>query len=468
MRVLAGVLVVTMLASALLYRRADVRINAAELENQGARVAAQMLVSGDSYANAPRLARMGALLQSFLNGKRSYADCEMAAQIAIARADFEGAIACTEKAIELYGGPEADLAPMDLRMGYLYTLLGQYEDAQEWLDKGLSYGETPEARLTRAQVRLNLGDIQGALEDVDACMAGTDDPGPMLPYMVNVYEAAGEYEKAADCCGKLYEATGEAEYLLNRAYCYTSAGRMDEAEADCAAYAQAGGTQTVQADVMLGLGRMRQSSYREAGDHYIRALDAGYANPESLYYYVVLCAYVTEDYQRAGEYGDRMIQRFQSGASMEQASIDMEDTTGRLDVRLAPMDISSLCLMTGASHMRQEHFDRAVECLTLCLEQSPSSTFARYLRGSCLLATQQYREALKDFDAAIAGGEEEERCRYGRAVCRMQLGDEDGAREDLDWVLLHGSDESLFAEASKLMEELTKQAPEEEGAENGG
>lgn len=468
MRALAGLLVVTMLASALLYRRADVRINVADLENQGAKVAAQMLVSGDSYASAPRLTRMGALLQSFLNGKRSYADCERAAQIAIAQADFEGAIACTEKAVELYDGPEADLAPMDLRMGYLYTLLGEYEDALKWLDKGLSYGETPEARLTRAQVRLNLGDAEGALTDVDAYLAGAEDPTPMLPYTINVYEAAGQYEKAADCCGKLYEATGDAEYLLNRAYCYTSAGRMDEAEADCESYAKAGGTQTAQADVMQGIGWMRQGSYRKAGDCYIRALDADYTNPESLYYYVVLCAYVTEDYERAGEYGDRMIQRFQSGASLEQASIDMEDTTGRLNVKLAPMDISSLCLMTGASHMRLEHFDRAVECLTLCLEQSPSSTFARYLRGSCLLATEQYREALKDFDAAIEGGEEEERCRYGRAVCRMQLGDEDGAREDLDWVLLHGSDESLFGEASRLMEELLKQAPEEKGAENVG
>lgn len=467
LRALAALLVVALLASVLLYRKTDVPFSAENLENRSAQVAAQMLTGDGSYAAAPRLTRMGVYLKSLLMGMRSSADCETAAQIAIAQADFESATAFMERALELFDGPEAERAQMVLRMGYLYTLQGKYEDALQWLDKGLSYGEVPEARLTRAQVRLNLGDIPGARDDVEACLQELEDPEPILPDVINVFEAAGEYGKAAECCTRLIESTGEAEYLLNRAYCYSSMGRMDEAAADCAAYGQAGGPQTVQAEIMLGLGWMSQSQYRKAGDCYVKALDAGCADPESLYYYVVLCAYITEDYARVSDYGERMIRLYQSGGRTEQADIDMEDTTGRLKVTLVPVDIASLSLMTGAAHMRLEEFDRAVECLSLCLEKNPEASLALYLRGSSLLALERHQEAEADFDAAMAAGEDEEKCRYGRALCRMQLGETDGAMEDFDWVLLNGSDEALFEVSSRLMEELMRQSAAGEKTNNG-
>ena len=125
--------------------------------------------------------------------------------------------------------------------------------------------------------------------------------------------------------------------------------------------------------------------------------------------------------------------------------------------------------MTGASHMRLEQYDPAVSCLTMCLERRPKDGFARYLRASSLLAARRIEEASEDFDAAIAAGEDEERCRYGRAICRSQLGDVDGALDDFDWVVLNGTDESLFSEASRLMQALMGDAggpgaPEAEAA----
>ena len=463
LRALAGILIVAMLGTVLLYRRTDVVIDLKAMDNRGAQVAAQQLTTLDTYAGAPRLRRMGIYAQSFLRGLSTSEDCDRAAQIAIAQADFEGALAYTERAIELYEGGDEGLAALNARMGYLHTLLGNYKDALNWLDKGLAIVEIPEARLTRAQVRLNLGDPKGALTDAEACIARAEVPWQMLPNLVNIYEAAGDYETATAFYTTLIEATGEPEYMLNRAYCYTSLGSMAEAEADCARYAEADGAETAQAEVMLGIGWMREGSYDKAGECFGRALEQGYLDPEALYYYVVLCAYVTGDETRACEYGDRMIERIRAGGEARSADVQLEDTTGRLNVSLLPLDESSLCMMTGACHMRLKQYDVAVDCLTICLECNPQDGFARYLRASCLLASKHFEEAIVDFDAAIAAGEDEEKCRYGRAVCRSQLGDEAGALEDFDWVMLHGTDDSLFAEATKLMKALLGETDEVEG-----
>ena len=100
MRALAIVLVVALLSTTLLlYRKTEVTFDVRDIENRGAQVAAQQLVSGSSYANAPRLRRMATYAQNFLSGDRTFADCNMAAQIAIANADFDGAVAYTERAI---------------------------------------------------------------------------------------------------------------------------------------------------------------------------------------------------------------------------------------------------------------------------------------------------------------------------------------------------------------------------------
>jgi hypothetical protein len=40
------------------------------------------------------------------------------------------------------------------------------------------------------------------------------------------------------------------------------------------------------------------------------------------------------------------------------------------------------------------------------------------------------------------------------------LGDITGALDDFDWVMLHGTDDSLFLESSRLMQELMGDTPE--------
>lgn len=464
LRGIAILLVAALVSTILLYQRTDIALNAAELENKGARVAARQLLATDRYVNLPRLNRMTEYARRLVGGENSFEDYELATQIAVAERQYADAVVFTERSIELYTGEHEGLGSLYLRQGYLYTLMGRYQDALEWLDRGLGVTPLPEAQLTRAQVKLNLGDTDGALADVTGYLQTAEDAMPMLPDLINVYEAAGEFETAAGLYTRLIDETGDNGYLLNRAYCYTSLNRMEEAAEDCRRYAKAGGEEAGAADVMLGIGWMRNGNYVEADDSFIRAIDENYSDPESLYYYVVLCAYVTENYERACEYGDALIEQIIDGKAAGTASLRLENTTGKLSVALAEIDKASLCLMTGASHVRMGDYEQAVDSLTACLAQDENAAYANYLRGSCLLAAEKYEEAIPDFDTAIDAGEEVEKSHYGRGICRMQAGDAQGAMDDFDWVVLNGEDPDLFEEASRLIVKLMQDNPAEQEA----
>ena len=453
-RITAAVLAAVMLAGIVLYRQTEIAVDPGPMENKAVRLAAKQLLAENDYANASRIERMSRYAQNLFTVKGSSAAYESAGNIAIAQGNYQEAITLTARAAELFEGSDAGAAELYLRLGYLHVMTGEFEEARKWLDLGIELNGDPEARLARAQVLVNLGETDRALEDVTAYLQTAEDAEEKLADLINVFEAAGDYETATRFYTRLIDSTGSTEYYLNRACCYTSLGQMDQAAADREVYGNAGGAEIAAADVMLGIGWMRAGEYGKADDCFIRALDEQYPDPQSLYYYVVLCAYITKQFDRVCEYGDRLIERMNRGEDAGTASIGVEKTTGRLKVTLAKTDPASLCLMTGAAHVQRGDFDQAVDSLTACLQQNGEAAYANYLRGSCLLAAEKYAEAVVDFDAALAAGEEPEKSHYSRGICRMQLGDTAGAMEDFDWVLLNGTDEELFHEASVLLAQL--------------
>ena len=456
-RVTAAVLAVVMLGGVVLYRQTEIAIDPEASENKAFRLAARQLLAENDYANTSRLERMSRFYRNLFSARRSAAEYEAAGQIAAAGGDYREAVSLTARAVELFEGSDREAAALYLRMGYLHVMEGEYAEALRWLDLGIGLNGSPEARLTRAQVLINLGQTEKALEDAEAYLAQAPDAEENLGDLINVFESAGEYETAIRFYDRLIGTTGKTEYCLNRACCHTSLGEMEQAEADRDRYDRGGGAETAAADVMLGIGWMRKEEYGKAGDRFIRAIDEGYADPWSLYYYVVLCAYVSRDFARVCEYGDRLVDRINRGEETGNADVGMEETTGKLKVTLVRTDPASLCLMTGAAHVQTGDFDRAEQSLTACLNRNENEGYAHYLRGSCLLAAERYSEALADFNAALAAGEETEKSRYSRGICRMQLGDDRGAMEDFDWVLLHGTDEELFQESSVLLARLMNQ-----------
>lgn len=468
-RIIAAVLAVALLVSGIgLLQLSGVTLVADHYEEKGSRVAARELLRDDEYANASRWEQMTAFARNMLSGQHSQEDLELGVQISIAQASYDDAIALSHRILEGFEGDDQELGRIYLRLGYLYVMKKDADNALKYLDEGILITPTPEAYLTRAQVYLDRGDMDAALADADICRSMLDDPGSLLPDMVNVYEAAGRFNQAAEMYTQLIERTGENEYLLNRAYCLTNLGRLQEAEADRDRYAQAGGKELGSADVMLGIGWMRAKEYAAADDCFVRAIDENYADPESLYYYVVLCAYVTGNFERVCTYGDQLIDRIRQGSESGTADITVERTTGRLNIALVKMDSASLYLMTGASHIRTGNYERATDCLTSCLAEDRTVYYANYLRGTSLLALDRYEEAIADFDAAIAANEETERSYFSRAVCKAQTGDTDGAIEDYEWVVLHGKDETLFAEAGLQIRELLNGTDSTENTEISG
>ena len=467
-RITAAVLAVIMIAGVVVYQQTNIQtVSEERQENKAVKIAAKQLLEDSDYANASRLERMSTYTRSIFTSKSTSKDYEIAGQIAVTQGNYEEAIALTSEAIRLLDdGNEAKAAELYLRMGYLHIMQENYEEAVKWLDLGIELTPTMQARIIRAQALVNLGRAQEAHEDITRMLEEEESGEAYIADLVNVYEAAGDYSTAADLCSRLYESTGSAEYLLNRAYCYTNLGQMEKAASDRERYAQAGGTETGAADVMLGIGWMRAGEYDKAGQQFIKALEGDYADPDSLYYYVVLCSYITQNYEQACEYGDKLIAKINQGEDTGIASVRVEDTTGKLQVSLAKTDLSSLCLMTGASHVQMGDFDQAVDSLTACLEQNGGVVYANYLRGTCLLAAGKYEEAEKDFDAAIAAGEESERSHYGRGLCRMELGDREGAMADFDWVVLNGSNQELFEESSALLLQLMREEETTEATED--
>ena len=459
MRIIAVLIVVSMIPGILVFQQTGVNRNATEEANRSVRLAARQLLKEDAYANRSRVERMSDFARNLLGGKRTFEDYDLAIQIAIAQARYDEALAFQEKALAEFEGSEKEEAGQYLRAGYLCVLLGEYERALNWLDLGITVTPYVEAVLTRAQVRLNLGDTEGAVRDATACLTANGDISSLLTELVNIYEAAGEFATAARLWTEILDGGGSTDGLLDRAYCYVELGRMTEAEADVSGYLETHPENRAVADTMLGMGFLRTGDYAKANGYFAQALDGGESDPGSLYYYLVLCAYLTGDYERACEYGEKLAERVRKGEAAGTARMSVEDVTGKIRVELIPLDLRHLYQMTGASYMMRSDYARATEMLTLSLEQA-DDPYVRYLRGSSLLAEQRWAEALVDFAAAEQGGESPEKCRYSAGVCRMQMGNTEEAIAAFAWVAENGQDGDLRAEAARQAERLRTESAE--------
>ena len=456
-RIIAGLLVLSMIPGLVMFSQTGISMGASGDENRSVRIAAQQLLERDPYAKRSRIRRMSDFARNLLKTKRSAEDYELAIDIAIAQGKYDEALAFQEKELEAFEGGEEELAAQYLRMGYLYAVMGEYEKALNWLNLGVAVTPYVEAVLTRAQVRLNLGDIEGALRDADACLATVGESSELLPDLVNIYEAAEAYETAVRLWTRVLDDGGKSDYLLDHAYCYVELGRMEEAEADIARYLETHGENAATARTMLAMGALRAGEYGRANEYFAKALSGGETDPSSLYYYIVLCSYLTGDYERACDYGGQLIERVRRGEKTDMAEFGLEDVTGKIKVELRPVDYAQLCHMVGASQLADGDYAGAAETLTLSLEEK-NDPYVHYLRGSSLLAAERYDEALKDFTAAERGGADKESSRYGAGVCRMQLGETRQAVQDFTWVTENAEDETLREDAARQIELLNSES----------
>lgn len=453
-RAVALLLAITITSSAVLYVQTGTTVRSSDYANRGEALALEQLLASGDYANASRLERMGYLLREAIEGKKTPEDYDIAAQRAISRGEYETAAEDLEVALLLMEENDPARAGLETRLGLLYTLSGSYKDAYTWLSKNIESTGSAPIRLARAQVSLNLDNVSGAMSDLNAyleAVGGLDGAEDMLPNIVNIYLAAEDYETALECYNRMLAKEENTDSLLGRAYCLARLGRLAEAEQDRAGYEAAGGKELAQADVFLGLAWMKNGDFAKATELFQKAGDEQYPSPETLSYYIMLCGYSSGDYRRAADNGDRLTEKMNADGKLALREIGVANTSGLMEVRARDISAAEVCRITGASHLALAEYDAAVTCLTTGIDTGDEDPYARYLRGSALLAKGKFERALTDFNVTVAVKCETERSRFNRALCLYALHRE-GAEEDLNWVLQNGTDPALLQEAATLLE----------------
>ena len=105
-RATAALLVAAMISGILVYQQTGVIINPEPMQNKAVRLAAKQLLADNDYANASRLERMSEYTRNLLSGRKSSGDYRRAAQIEIARENYQEAITLTSRAIEGFSGSD--------------------------------------------------------------------------------------------------------------------------------------------------------------------------------------------------------------------------------------------------------------------------------------------------------------------------------------------------------------------------
>lgn len=453
-RIVAFLLAITITSSAVLYVQTGTKVRPGDYSNRAEALALEQLMQSGDYANASRLERMGYLLREAIEGKKTPKDYDLAAQRELSRGEYEAAAENMEVALLLMEETDPARSALETRLGLLYTLAGDYDAAYTWLSKNIESTGSAPVRLARAQVCLNRDDVPGAVSDLNAyleAVGGLDGAEDMLPNVVNIFLAAEDFENALACYDRMLAKENTADSLLGRAYCLARLGRVEEAEQDRAAYETAGGKELAQADVFLGLAWMKVGNVDAAAACFQKAGEEDYPSPETLTYYTMLCGYSSGDYRRAADQGDLLMAGLNADGTVALHEVGVENETGLAQVIAREIPGAEVCRVTGASHLALADYKAAVTSLTTGIDTGDTDPYARYLRGSALLALGKFETALSDFDVTVAAECETEKSRFNRAVCLVAL-HRDGAAEDLNWVLQNGTDPALRQEAATLLE----------------
>ncbi|MBR4990724.1 MAG: hypothetical protein IKY96_06130, partial [Oscillospiraceae bacterium] len=181
--------------------------------------AAQYLMDSTSYLGQSRLQR----LKSLLTGVDAYSINLQAADLAIAKMDYERAAGFLEKCIPL---SEEGIQTAELynRLGCVYMLANQPQQAQQAFDNSIALDqENPVPYLLRAQLRYQKEDVSGALEDAQFYLESGGNDSEMLMTAASICELGGDLEGALVALSRQVQ---EAPENTDKAHAYAERGRI--------------------------------------------------------------------------------------------------------------------------------------------------------------------------------------------------------------------------------------------------
>lgn len=438
-RILALLLVLIFLLGMYLSFEVQIKFSGLNYVGNVAEYAAKLTENNTSYLSEGTLERAWSILKTTVRHPRTYEEFNTYASIAIAREDYENAAAYLKGCLAACeGGPE-DEAVICLRLGSLYVLMQNTEEALMWLDLALQKDDTlASAYFLRAEVRLEQGNVDLALEDLHSYQGMEGSSPIILASLGELYESAGEYENAISCytLGLSNEQSYQDALYVRRARCHIFLGEMDEARRDLERYiAISSEDPGGEAASMLAMCLMDAGEFAAAIEQFHRAVDNGYENAWLLYSQSVMCAYVLGDYTTAVRDG-----------KLALAGSDKAGENG-----------AELALWIGLSYFARQQWNEASEYFEDAARRNGDLEDLCFYRGVCALSREDTDAAIGYFTASIERGESVSESYYNRALCYTAKKSTVLAEEDFVRFLELSNDEKMREQATEMLEILHQQ-----------
>ncbi len=435
-RLLVLLLILVLVLGQVLTAKTQVRYAAENYTEQNEAYAAQVMEQETPYLSDDRIARQWKYLQTIGHLPRTYKDFNLYADIAIANEDFEAAAKYMKDGIAVATGQEEDLAVLYLRLGSLYILQDNLEDAEKMLDKAVSQDETLAAAwFLKAQMKAEAGNAEEAADSFHHYirLPGRD-PKETLA-LAGLFESLEDYKSAVICysAGIEDDSLVTTDMFADRARCEILLEDNSAARKDLETYFE-----LTEEDpegrpaAMLGMCLMEDGEYKQAVTYFLKAVEDGYPDKAVMYSQSSKSAFAAADYKTAQEDGLKALSELKENGD----------------------DITEASFWTGLAYLAQDQYSEAAGYLEATKAENADFPDIDYYLGICTLAQEDYQTAIDHFTASIEKEEAVTASCYNRAVCYAKEENNGKAKADLQEVMSRGDDEELAKGAEELLKAL--------------
>ena len=368
------------------------------LSNNLDAAAINYLVDSTEYLREGFVSRLRRMLPSYYPGRLSAEEYYQRASEAIAKEKYGDALANINACLSMVSSEDASYEDLKMKQGCLFALLGRHEQALEAFETVLQDNpQNAQTNLLCAQVYAELGDIYGAVGQLERYLELTPDDLEMQLALVQLYYLQGSFERTDQAAT---EYLARAEQYAENAY------------------------------FLRGASRVQLGSLDLAIQDFQVALDAGYEGVLCLEQ-MAICAFLLGDNQSTLDYGNR---------ALELAKTSNIEIMGEV---YGYMGFAALILKENES---------AVQHLTSAIGLATQPAQLYYYRGVSYMAMDDLISAAEDFTTAIDNGETTVLAYYNRGACYLALGKSDLAKLDMQKVVELDAD----AELTKIAKDILK------------
>ncbi|MFB6181802.1 MAG: tetratricopeptide repeat protein [Candidatus Magasanikbacteria bacterium] len=292
----------------------------------------------------------------------------------------------------------------------------------------------------RALAKLDKGDFEGALEDINKAMKvlGEDpyeEKDSLYSDRGRIKTEKGDFDEAIEDFNEAIE-TGldikNNKFLVNRGEAKLKKGNLEGATEDFNKVIRKGADyrdkQVADAFYMLGKIKLKERDFEKANKYFFESIIAADGNPNPWAYWQRGKAL-----EKLGKKEEAMRQyeeaaNFDSAfkAQLEQVKKNNSERPSKLGAEKAPY-------LKGVEAMRNDRTEEAIELLSDAIDKNPDHVRAYISRGSERLYSKEpedLKDAIEDFNKAEDLGSEDATLYENRGTAKRKLGDNEGALKD--------------------------------------